>query len=107
MRKLVPMLLLSVLFASCASLSVQDRENSRLVSDLINSGQAGELSAMSASPFLLDQEVVLLPADVTAFWKGICDAGLKATAPEAAAARASPRSGKRQWTCSRKKRGKR
>jgi hypothetical protein len=88
MKRLVPLLFFGALFASCASLAVQDLGNARLVADLINAGKAEELAAMTASPFLLDQEVVPLPADAAAFWKGICAAGFKVNALETAAGRA-------------------
>jgi hypothetical protein len=61
---------------SCATLQrSQDEGNARQVTDLVDSGQAEKLAAMSALPFLLDQEIVLLPADTAAFWKALAAAG--------------------------------
>jgi hypothetical protein len=47
------------------------------VAGFINGGDAKSLTAMSVSPFLVDGEIVPLPADVAAFWAGIVQAGFK------------------------------
>jgi hypothetical protein len=36
---------------------------------------------MSAVPFLLDQEIVVLPDDVAAFWQTVANAGFRVTEP--------------------------
>jgi hypothetical protein len=67
---------------SCATLQ-KSRDENRVgsVARLLNSGQAEQLAAMSAVPFLLDQEILVLPQDVALFWKGILAAGYRLEAP--------------------------
>lgn len=63
---------------SCASLQHSwDQGAVRQTADLINAGNAQKLSEMSASPFIIDGEVVVLPADVSGFWAGIVKAGFR------------------------------
>jgi hypothetical protein len=67
-----------LVLGSCASLQRSfDEGDMRQVVDLVNSGQSPKLAAMSASPFLVDGEVVVLPADVTGFWAGIVKSGYR------------------------------
>jgi len=67
-----------ILLASCASLQRSwDQGNVETVARLINEGQADKLAAMSATPFLVDGEIVTLKPDVAAFWNGIVKAGFK------------------------------
>ena len=64
--------------SSCASLQrANDEGVVRQVVDLINGGQAARLESMSATPFLLDGEIVALPADVATFWDTIVKAGFR------------------------------
>jgi hypothetical protein len=75
---LVVPLLVSVVLASCASIQrSRDQGSVRQVANLINSGDSGRLTSVSASPFLLDGEIVPLPADVASFWQGIVKAGFR------------------------------
>jgi hypothetical protein len=52
------------------------------VARLIESGQSDTLARLSSVPFLLDQEILLLPADVAAFWKGLVASGYRLEGPE-------------------------
>ncbi len=64
--------------ASCASLQRSwDQGNVEMVARLINEGQPQKLAAMSATPFLVDGEIVPLKADVGSFWNGIVKAGFR------------------------------
>ena len=64
--------------ASCASIQrSQDQGMVRQVAELINSGDSARLATLSATPFLLDGEIVPLPADVASFWQGIAKAGFR------------------------------
>jgi hypothetical protein len=83
-RKLIPLLASflavagALLLSSCASIQrSQDEGDVRQIADLVNAGQAQKLAALSASPFLLDGEIVVLPADMKSFWEGIAKAGFK------------------------------
>jgi hypothetical protein len=68
----------ALVLGSCASLQRSfDEGDIRQVVDLINSGQPQKLAAMSMTPFLVDGEVVVLPADVAGFWSGIVKAGFR------------------------------
>jgi hypothetical protein len=73
----------AIALASCASLQHSwDQGNVQSVANLINTGQAAKLGAMSGSPFLIDGEVVPLKADVSGFWDGIVKAGYKVQGPQ-------------------------
>ncbi len=85
MRRLLGVAACAILLAlsSCASLQHGwDQGNVTMVADLINTGKAAELTAMSGSPFLIDREVVPLKADVAGFWDGIVKAGFKVQGPQ-------------------------
>ena len=70
----------SVSLTGCASLQRSvDQGDVRQVTDLINSGQAAGLSAMSATPFLLDGEIVALRSDVATLWDNVAKAGFHLT----------------------------
>ena len=80
MRRLLVVASCAILLAlsSCASLQrSSDQGAVKDVADLINSGQAQKLAAMSDTPFLVDQEIVLLKADVKSFWDGVVKAGFR------------------------------
>ena len=65
-------------FASCTSLQrVSDERGAAWVAQQLNGGNAADLAAVSSSPFLLDGEIIALPADTAAFWNGMAKAGLK------------------------------
>jgi hypothetical protein len=67
-----------ILLSSCASLQRSwDQGNVETVARLINEGHADKLTAMSATPFLVDGEIVALKADIASFWSGIVKAGFK------------------------------
>jgi hypothetical protein len=82
MKKL-PYLLLSVLLlASCASIQrSKDEGNIERISELINSGQTAKLADMTETPFLLDQEIIVLDKDVETFWTTIVEVGFKVEEP--------------------------
>ncbi len=64
--------------ASCASIQRgADEGVVKRVATLINTGDDKTLSSLSVSPFLVDGEIVALPADVAGFWAGIVKAGFK------------------------------
>jgi len=68
----------ALLVGSCASLQRSwDQGEVKQVADLINAGQAQELADLSASPFIVDGEVVVLPSDVAGFWTGILKAAFR------------------------------
>jgi hypothetical protein len=48
-----------------------------MVARLINEGQSAKLAGMSATPFLVDGEIVAMKPDVASFWNGIVKAGFK------------------------------
>jgi hypothetical protein len=82
MKKLPFLLLPVVLLASCASLQrSKDEGNIERISELINSGQAEKLTAMTELPFLLDQEIIVLDKDVATFWSTIVKVGFKIEEP--------------------------
>jgi hypothetical protein len=82
MKKLPYFLLSVLLLASCASIQrSKDEGNIERISELINTGQAEKLTTMSELPFLLDQEIIVLPKDVATFWSTIVEVGFKVEQP--------------------------
>jgi len=82
-RKLVLLFAAAVALASCASIQrAQDQGRVGQIARLINSGEAEKLTALSAVPFLLDQEIIPLRADIAGFWKDVAKAGYKVEGPE-------------------------
>ena len=80
MRRLLGVAACAILLAlsSCASLQHGwDRGAVKEVADLINAGQSQKLAAMSVTPFLVDQEIVVLKPDVAAFWDGVVKSGFR------------------------------
>ena len=80
-RHLLPLVVLlaaALAVTSCASFQrARDQGTIRQMVDLINAGRAGNLASISATPFLLDGEIIPLQADVAAFWTGIVKAGFR------------------------------
>jgi len=70
-----------LVLASCASMEKRDQKRVDSVARLVNTGQAGQLADMSTLPFLLDQEILVLPQDVSFFWKEVLAAGYKLEEP--------------------------
>jgi hypothetical protein len=82
MKKLPYLLVLVILLASCASIQRwKDEGNIERISELINTGQAEKLTAMTELPFLLDQEIIVLARDVETFWSTIVEVGFKVEEP--------------------------
>ena len=76
------------LLASCTTLQrMSDEQGASWVARQLNEGNAAELAAVSAAPFLLDGEIIALPEDTAVFWDGMVKAGLKL---EAEVSRAAP-----------------
>lgn len=70
-------------FTSCASIQrSRDQGSVRTVAGLINQRDAEALNDMSAVPFLLDQEIVVLDRDVAAFWRTALQVGFRVEEPE-------------------------
>jgi hypothetical protein len=67
--------------ASCATLQ-RDQRRVESIAGLVNSGQAETLTSMSTLPFLLDQEILVLPQDVAFFWKSMLAAGYRLDDPQ-------------------------
>jgi hypothetical protein len=82
MKKIPYLLLVVILLASCASIQrSKDEGNVERISELINTGQAEKLTAMTELPFLLDQEIIVLAKDVATFWSTIIEMGFKVEEP--------------------------
>jgi hypothetical protein len=68
----------ALLLAGCASLQrSRDEGDARQIADLINAGQPEKLAALSATPFLLDGEIVSLRPDVLTLWDNVVKAGFR------------------------------
>jgi hypothetical protein len=67
-----------LLFTSCSTLQrMSDERGAAWVAQELNGGKAADIAAISSSPFLLDGEVIALPADTAAFWEAMVKAGVK------------------------------
>ena len=69
-------------------MQTRDEASVGMFARLINTGQAKALASMSAVPFLVDQEIVSIPADVEDFWRVLVDS--RFTVGEAALAASFP-----------------
>ena len=67
--------LVVILFAGCLSLEQRVSSAAEEVISLINSGNSEQLAGMTATPFLLDEEIILLSDDMRGFWQNIVEAG--------------------------------
>ncbi len=73
----------AIVLSSCASfMHMQDVNSVSDFSTFINKGRIDTLIKMSRVPFLLDQEIIVLPKDIRTFWTNIVHAGFKITKPE-------------------------
>jgi len=82
MKKLLLLLAVASLL-SCASIQrSQDIRSMENFSQLINAGKAGDLIGMSAVPFLLDREIIVLDGDIETLWNNIVAAGYTVDEPE-------------------------
>ncbi len=71
-------IVLALALAGCASMQhAKDEGSASRVSRLLVEGRGAELASISASPFLLDGEIIALPADVVTFWDGAAKTGLR------------------------------
>ena len=73
MKRLLPLLAALILLAACTSVPTE-REGLEFV-DLINAGDWQAMAEKSGSPFLLDTEMIMRPADMEEFWKILADGG--------------------------------
>jgi hypothetical protein len=82
MKYALAAVVLAVLAAlsSCATLK-RDERGVESIARLVNTGQAGRLAEMSTLPFLLDQEILVLPQDVAFFWTSMLAAGYRLEEP--------------------------
>lgn len=81
-RTLLALLAATLLLSSCASIQrAQDTGRVGRIAALINAGESEKLAAMSAVPFLLDQEIIPLRADMALFWRDVVRAGFRVEGP--------------------------
>lgn len=72
-----------LLLASCATLQrSRDQSQAFSIAGLINGGRVEELVKLSSVPFLLDQEILNRPGDLSLFWRGLVQAGYRLEGPE-------------------------
>jgi hypothetical protein len=78
MKRLLAVLATAALLASCATTDLsRGQGDAAQLADLVNSGQAKQLAALSAVPFLLDGEILALKGDVASFWQGVVSSGYR------------------------------
>ena len=78
-----PAVVLAVFLVSCASFqNYKDERDVEHISELINTGNAEKLIALSELPFLLDQEIIVLKKDIESFWTNVVKAGFTVNEPE-------------------------
>ncbi len=78
MKRLLLALACVMSLASCATfLQPSGGGESARLADRINTATADALAGQSSSPFLVDQEIVPIKADVATFWKALKDSGIR------------------------------
>ncbi len=73
MKYAVPLLLAVLILGACSTVPTE-KDGFSFV-ELINNGEWQELSDMTGSPFLLDTEMIMRPADTREFWKILAEGG--------------------------------
>jgi hypothetical protein len=68
-------LLFSLTLTACATFVVTEKEAAQVIA-LINRGDAETLASITATPFLLDGEIIALPGDALILWKNLKEAGV-------------------------------
>jgi hypothetical protein len=94
MKKLILIACAVVCLASCATIQApREAGDAARAADLINTGRADALASSSAVPFMVDQEILMIKADIAGFWQAVAKSGLRISrAPGSAAAAAGPAS---------------
>ena len=65
-----------VLLASCETIG-DGKTTGLQVASYINQGQADQLTKLSSVPFIIDRDIVNIPADIGVFWKAFTATGFK------------------------------
>ena len=68
------LMMLLLLIPSCITFKVDENEAGKIIS-LINAGDVEKLTAITATPFLLDGEIIALPDDAGFLWQNLKEAG--------------------------------
>ncbi len=86
MKKLISVSIgVFIVFMSCASLKYVQKERDVLkLADLVNAKDSKTLAEISASPFLFDGEIIMLPGDLERLWENMVGAGLMMENPAVA-----------------------
>lgn len=72
-----------LVFFSCASLRFEQREADIMkIISLINGGDSAKLAEVSETPFLLDDEIIMLEGDISTLWTNITAAGFTIAGPD-------------------------
>jgi hypothetical protein len=79
-RRIAGLLSALFVFTSCASIQTRDGNDAALIVRALSTGRADLLAGMSSLPFLVDQEIVSLQADVDSFWKTMAGSGFRVDA---------------------------
>lgn len=84
MKKLAVLVLAAgILASSCASLQYVQKDRDVLkIAGLVNSKKSETLTDVSVTPFLFDNEIIMLTGDVASLWNNMIDAGLQMKDPE-------------------------
>ena len=73
----------ALVLSSCASfVHMQDTNSVNSFASLINTGKTDKLVKLSKTPFLLDQEIIVLSGDIKTLWANIIKAGYKIKEPQ-------------------------
>lgn len=77
----ISILIMLLFFSSCASIGPAEDNDAVEIISLINSGNAAELTKLSADTFLLDDEILHGSTLTGSFWNGLADAGFNLDNP--------------------------
>ena len=76
-QKCILSILAFILLASCSTVPFARRESSvKAVTALVNAKDHQKLIRLSETPFLLDEEIIIMPGDVAFFWETALQNGL-------------------------------
>ncbi len=78
MKRYAVLSIVLLVLVSCASFQrSRDESDVQRIAGLMDAGKAQELADLSAVPFLLDRDIVVIRGDVADFWQGLAKAGFR------------------------------
>lgn len=83
MKKICIILAVVAIFSACSSFRIRKYTNTAdSVISFINTGKIDQIHVITDTPFILDEEIIMLKGDMDLFWRNIINAGFAINNPE-------------------------